>query len=328
MGLAVQGALLASAGPALGAFPDVPQTYWAARSITYVAAERDWMRDFDVAAFHPEDALLRRHLARALVRAFAPMDQPDQTVAFADLSPGEPFLAYAAIASTRGWMNAPGGVFSPDAPVSTIDLDRALIRALGLGPEVKGLSTIRTADGRRFRRPKGFAFLVLAHQLGLHFNHSDESRELAPTTWVRRADAAYAFHRATTVEPWRIESLRRYRSVVLPAMSEDRRQAVEFALSLSGHPYVYAGEWAEPTGPDYCCGPQPVGGFDCSGFAWWVLRAADGTWDNSSFRPYPGWTLAERSSRHMARAARPRISFANISPTDLMFFDTDGVGRG
>lgn len=328
VGLTVQGVLLASAETAFASFPDVPPGYWAAAAITAVAEEQDWMQDFDAAAFHPEDLLLRRHLARALVRAFDPTAQPDPTIAFADLPVGEPFLPYAAIASTRGWMNTPGGTFSPDAPVSTIDLDRALIRALGLGPEVRGLSTIRTADGRRFRRPKGFAVLVLARQLGLHFNHTDESRELAPTSWVRRADAAFALHRASTVEPWKIESLQRYRSVVLPTMSEERRQVVRFALSYAGHPYVYAGEWAEATTPGYCCGSQPVGGFDCSGFTWWVLRAADGAWDNTAFRPYQGWPLAERSSRLMARAARPRISFANTAPTDLMFFDTDGAGRG
>jgi cell wall-associated NlpC family hydrolase len=320
-------AALVTATPARAGFTDVPSSYWAASAVKAVALDRTWMQDFGPSTFRPEDSLLRRHLARAVVLAFAPTDPPDPAVRFADLAPEDPFHRYAAVAVRRGWMSAPGGQFGPDGPVSKTDLDRALIRAVGLGPEIQGLESIRTADGAPLAHPGGFAELVLAHQLGLHYNHPTdaESRELLPSSFVRRADAAYALWRASGARGTsKITALARYRSVVLPAMTPTRRRAVEFALSYAGYPYVYAGEWHAPTPPKYCCGPQPQGGFDCSGFAWWVLRSPGEGWDNTAIRPYVGWGLAERSSRLMARATTTKLTLKRSRPTDLMLFDGDG----
>lgn len=318
---------LATASPAHAGFSDVPSSYWAASAIQAVALDRTWMQDFGPTTFHPEDPLLRRHLAKAVVLAFAPTEPADPAITFPDLPPQDPFYRYANVAVRRGWMASPGGQFLPDGPVSKTDLDRALIRALGLGLEIQGLESIRTADGRPLTHPDGFAELVLALQLGLHYNHptSADARELLPASFVRRADGAYALWRASGARGTpRITALARYRSVVLPAMTPTRRRVVEFALSYVGYPYLYAGEWHTPTPSRYCCGVQPQGGFDCSGFAWWVLRQPGDGWDNTAFRPYVGWRLAERSSRLMARATKTRLTLKGTRPTDLMLFDGDG----
>jgi cell wall-associated NlpC family hydrolase len=174
--------------------------------------------------------------------------------------------------------------------------------------------------------PDGFGELLLAVQLGLHYNHpsSQERRELTPGEAVRRADAAYALYRAATADSWKLDSMDRYRRVALPNFRGKRRKAVEFALAYTGYPYVYAGEWHKRTPPGYCCGAQVQGGFDCSGYVWWVLRKAGNGWDNTRFRPYAGWALPQRSSRDMAREAPRRISWRDSRPLDIMFFDGDG----
>lgn len=323
-------ATLASGAPAGATFTDVPSGHWARAAIRYVAEDRAWMRDFGTDEFRPDAYLHRRHLARATVRAFAPSENPDPDITFSDLPADDPFYRFANVAVKLRWMTARGGRFRPDDRVPKPDLDRALVRALHLKREVAGLNRIHTRDGRRLAHPAGFAYLVLALELGLHYNHptSAERNELLPITKVRRADGAYALYRAALARgTYRITSLERYREVELPALTDRRRRVVEWALGHAGYPYVWAGEWHRRTPSGYCCGAQAQGGFDCSGYAWWVLRRPGDGWDNTAYRPYRGWSLPQRSSRYMAKGTRDRLSYRESKPTDLMFFDSDG-GRG
>jgi len=331
MAVAVAASTLLPAVPAAAAFSDVPSGYWAASAISYVADQRSWMRDFGSSKFRPEARLQRRHLARATVRAFASSEPTDPSITFTDLSADDPFFRFANVAVKLSWMGSAGGAFHPDGTVTKIDLDRALVRALGLGEEIAGLSDIRTEDGYRLERPRGFSVLALAQVMRLHYNHpgGSEGRELLPGSRVRRADAAYALrrtHRVLVGESWRLSAASRYRDVVLPTMGEARRAATEFALARVGWPYVYAGEWGRKSPEGYCCGAQAKGGFDCSGFVWWILRAPGDGWDNTEFRPYHGWPLAQRSSSAMARATRNRLRWRETRPMDVMFFDPSGGG--
>jgi cell wall-associated NlpC family hydrolase len=320
---------LLSAAPAAAAFSDVPTDDWASSAISYVAEHRNWMRDFGSSEFRPEARLQRRHLARAAVRAFASAEAADPSITFTDLSTDDAFFRFANVAVKLGWMSAPDGAFRPGGAVTKIDLDRALVGALGLTEEIAGLADIRTEDGYRFSHPEGFSVLTLAQALQLHHNHpgGSEARELLPASRVRRADAAWALrraHRVLVAESWRLSAASRYRDVVLPPMGEARRAATEFALAHVGWPYVYGGEWGRKTPDGYCCGAQAKGGFDCSGFVWWVLKAPGGGWDNTEFRPYQGWPLAQRSSSDMARATRTRLRWRDTRPMDVMFFDPSG----
>jgi cell wall-associated NlpC family hydrolase len=318
----------ASASPARASFADVPPDHWAFAAIDSVAGQRDWLRDHGDGEFRPEDPLLRRHLARAVVRAFAPSEQPGPT--FSDLPRNDPFFPFASAAAKLGWMRPTGDRFRPDEQVTTDELDRALTRALGLGPEIEGLNSIRTADGQPLAHPAEFGERVVAHQLGLHHNHpgTNEARELVPGGAVFRADGAYALWKASAARGTsKVTALARYRRVVLPRLTPARRLLAEFALSFAGYPYVWAGEWYTASPPGYCCGAQLQGGFDCSGFAWWVLRAPGEGWDNSSLRPYLGWALPERSSREMARSTTAQLTFEQSRAADLMFFSTAGGQR-
>ena len=66
-----------------------------------------------------------------------------------------------------------------------------------------------------------------------------------------------------------------------------------FALKYIGYPYVWGGEYPTKDSP---YGEQAHGGFDCSGFDWWVMKI------------HFGYTMNERTAADMAGAAKPRIT--------------------
>ncbi|HXF56900.1 MAG TPA: NlpC/P60 family protein [Actinomycetota bacterium] len=327
--------ILVPARPAL-AFSDVPPDHWAATAITYVAQANPWMQDFGPEEFRPEELETRRLLARALVLAFAPEEPADPALVFSDLPPEDPFYPYANVAARLRWLPPQrSGAWSPDRPVSVREVDRALVRALArTSPEVRralsGLSRVREADGDRYRFGEWFRFLQLGRWLGLHRNHGDDRLELRPTDRMRRDQVAYALWRAATVAPWKLAATRQFTDVTLPALDpgdplqDAQRRLTRFALGYVGYPYVWAGEWRTRTSAGYCCGPQPQGGFDCSGFVWWVLKAAEDGYDAARFRSYAGWPLPERSSASMARATPSPVPFADLQPGDVMFFALNG----
>ena len=113
------------------------------------------------------------------------------------------------------------------------------------------------------------------------------------------------------------------------------QQVTSYSFKEVGYPYIYAGEWNAASPPGYCCGYQPKGGFDCSGFAWWVMKQYEKGYNAAQYRTYPGWSLLERSSSQMAEYTDQHIAFASLQPGDLMFFasnkgktwqDVDHVG--
>jgi hypothetical protein len=167
--------------------------------------------------------------------------------------------------------------------------------------------------------------MLMGMRLGLRYNHDDESLDVGPNATLSRAEVAWSLYRAATAPTWIHDSLAAYASIELPIMSERMQQVVTWGVRSVGHPYIWGGDWGEATPPDYCCGWQPQGGFDCSGFTWWVMKKADAGWDNTPPRGYEGWDLPERSSAQMA-AVGPRIRWDEIQPGDLLFYDGDGDG--
>jgi hypothetical protein len=335
LALLVAGTLL-PARPALADFGDVPSDYWAAPAIAYVAVANPWMQDFGPEEFRPAELETRRLLARALVLAFAPAEPVEPALAFADLPPEDPSYPFANVAARLGWLpRLRSGAWAPDRPVTLRELDRALVRALArtapaLRGALDGLGAVREADGDRYRPGPWFRFLQLGRWLGLHRNHPDDALELRPRDPVSRAEVAYALWRAATVAPWKLDAAVRFADVTFPALDpadplqDAQRRLTEFALRSVGYPYVWAGEWRSATGPEYCCGPQPQGGFDCSGFVWWVLKAPEGGYLAARLRTYPGWPLPERSSAEMARATTSPLAFGALQPGDVMFFALRG----
>jgi cell wall-associated NlpC family hydrolase len=313
---------------------DVDATYaWARNAIDDVGITNAWMRDFAVNAdgtypFQPSTIETRKYFAHAAVLALAPTEIVDPSITFADLDPSDPFYPAANIAVKLHWMKkTASGTFAPDKPVTTTMVHRVLVLALGLGPAAKALNHLHTVDGVTFQLPANFGALLLGMRLGLRYNSSDDSMDVGPTTPLDRAQIAYSLYRATTQPSWDVpQLLAQYQSIELPSLTPDQQQIVQWGVRYVGFPYVWGGEWGFSRSEPSSLGGQPVAGFDCSGFTWWLLRASDGGyWNVSPPRPYIGWTLSERSSADMATIGQ--LTYDQLQPGDLMFYDGDGDGR-
>jgi cell wall-associated NlpC family hydrolase len=308
---------------------------WARAAIDHVAGANDWMRDVAPDQdgnwrFRPDALESRRLWARALVRAFAPEDEPDPSITFSDIDPTNPFHRAAAIAVGHGWMSRRSdGAFAPTDAVTARTVHRSLVRALGMGPTAAEISALSTSTGYAFETPPYFGVNMLAMRLGLRYNNKvDEAQDVTPLDHLRRKQAAWSLYRATTLESWVVPYLQdQYAGIVLPSMGPARRSIVDWGVRYVGYPYIWGGEWGFATPEPAALGGQPGPGFDCSGLSWWALRADDGGyWNISPPRPHEGWPLPQRTSAEMSRLTKQRLTYANLKPGDLMFYDGDGDG--
>lgn len=311
---------------------DVPDEHWARRAIDLVAGTNDWMRDFKpnpdgTYPFRPDKLETRRLFARAVVRAFLPDAEPDPDLTFPDLVTGSGPWRYANLAVSSGWLRtAPDGSFLPRDPVLMRDVHRALVLALGYGDLAAGARAIHERDGTRIPVPRDFGTTLLGMKMGLRYNHGDESLDVpGPAAPLSRAETAWSLYRAATMPSWMPDWLAPYADLELPNLGPRMERVVRFAVRYVGYPYVWGGEWHRPSPPGYCCGYQPIGGFDCSGVTWWVMKRPVSGWDNVPPREYVGWDLPQRTSALMASAGE-RVRWDELRPGDLMFYDGDGDG--
>jgi hypothetical protein len=319
------------------AFSDVSSNYWDYAAIKYVAIDHTWMKDFADGTFRPRNVETRRLLARNLVNAYAPTQSIDPNITFPDLPASDPFYRYANVAVKNGWLAIwSDGSFHPTDPVSTRTFDKAIILAMGLSAAADALANIHEDGGYAYNVGPMFPYLQLANALGLRYNHDSahESMDLEPADPITRDEVAYSLWIAKSNASYLTAQANAFRSLVLPThgpagdQSQPFKRAVTaFALDYVGDPYIWGGEWDAASPPGYCCGTQIKGGFDCSGFVWWLMKkAGEGGYDNSSVRPYAGWSLPQRTSYDMAHATTTKISYAMLKTADLMLF-SDGGGK-
>ncbi len=330
------GRTLATAVPQIRFSDLTASDNWAKEGIRYVAGTNDWMRDFTANSdgsypFRPQAVERRKYLARSVVLAFAPDEAPDPSIVFPDLDASSGWYRYAAIAVEHGWMaRQTDGSFAPDDPVTMIMLHRALVLALGLKPAAAALNRIHTHSGVRFRVPMSFGTTLLGMRLDLRYNAPTgaEAMDVGPRDLMPRTQVAYSLWRATTQPSWSVgDLLNQYANVELPNLGPRMLGVVRWGVRYVGYPYVWGGEWGLSSPEPAALGGQPRSGFDCSGFAWWLLRADDSSiWKVAPPRPYAGWALAQRTSADMAAMTPKRIRFRDLRPGDLMFYDGDGNG--
>jgi cell wall-associated NlpC family hydrolase len=218
-----------------------------------------------------------------------------------------------------------GGYRRTKGRVSAGEVDAALVRALGRGPLADALNEARSPDGWSPGVHDRFGSEVVARELGLRYNRpaDDDSNEAAEEQKLRQADIAYAVYVAlTSPSTYAADELADFS---LADYDASRRKVVRFALSLAGAPYVWAGEWRYATPDGYPYGAQEAGGFDCSGFIWYVLHERTESYSPID-RPYRGWSLPERSSAEMAKATRreQRLRYNKLKPGDVVLFAPDG----
>jgi cell wall-associated NlpC family hydrolase len=216
-----------------------------------------------------------------------------------------------------------GGYRRSGGYVTAAEVAKALVNRLGKRKVAVSIADSTSPDGWDPGMSRRGGFEVVARELGLRYNRSgaDESYEASSRMPLRQADVVYAVWKAKTgPRTWAADSLLGFK---LDNYDAKRRAVVSYAFSLLGAPYVWAGEWATRTPDGYPYGAQTAGGFDCSGFVWYVVKKAT-TGYQPVGRPYAGWRLAERSSADMARATDRKIRYRYLKPGDILFFSRDG----
>jgi cell wall-associated NlpC family hydrolase len=215
-----------------------------------------------------------------------------------------------------------GGYSRTGGRVRAYEVDKALVRAIGRGRLAKRLNRMKSPDGWDPKVPGYFGYEVLAREMGLRRDRStaEEWADSSATEAMLQADIVYAVYRArTSPNTWAAEELETFR---LRNYGHKLRNVVRFAFQQVGKPYYWSGEWPKKTPAGYPYGAQNQGGFDCSGFVWYVMRKKESIW--SPKRPYLGWKLDQRSSADMGAGAAKRISYKNLRPGDVMLFSSSG----
>lgn len=213
--------------------------------------------------------------------------------------------------------------FLPADPVSPRMVHRALVMAAGLGDVAAGLDAIHTRDGTAFELPPDFGTLLVGMRVGLRHDHSDESLELLPDTPLSRAEVAWSLFRVATVPERMHDSLSPYGTITLPDPGPARRRIVQFGID-SGTCMAASGtrRRRRATAAD----TSPSGGFDRSGFTWWVMKASEGGWDNARLATPPAGRCRSgaRPTWHPPAADREAPGHPGRGP-DVLRRSGDGV---
>lgn len=261
-----------------------PSKHWAAAEIEQVVAAG--VMGPSVAEFRPEEALTWGELAQA-------------------------------VGAVRGRVPA---VRDPARPVKLAQLDAWLVRAARLSGAAKRVRRELTRVG--LAPPRRVATETVARIAGFRTNHEqpDEAREIAPNEPVSRAEAAYSFARMLELTRWERHAIKqRARALALPELTHWQSQVLDRALKVVGYPYVWAGSSPERQS---LFGQEVSGGFDCSGFTWYVYKS-----EPFAGAEQLGDQLVGRTSYAMSGEFDPaaRLALDQLAPADLVFFGGSGT---
>jgi cell wall-associated NlpC family hydrolase len=206
-------------------------------------------------------------------------------------------------------------VAEPARPVTLTELDRALVRALGLGPAAE---EVRAELARSaLAPPRRAGWETVARLLALRFNHpaKKDDRELLPNDPATRAEAAFSVARLLALSSRDLERANELATGLdVPSLTEWQRRVLQRAVRFVGYPYVWGGM---SESKQTLFGVTSRGGFDCSGFIWRVYKLEG--WTGA---PRLGTTIRTRTAAGMAgevTGAR-RIGEARLQPGDVLFF--------
>ncbi len=307
-------ALAAPSGASAAAAPsDVASGFWARSQIVW-SVDQGWMGTLSDGRFRPGAAATRAAAARVLAHA----NQQVNGVPF------QPDAFTQAVAA--GWITAGDG---PRGAITQLEFDRAIVRILGIGSSARKLNTLRAADGWRPRLPRGFGAEQAVRQASGRYNApagADDS-ETWPSSQLERTHLAVQAYQVGHLSGWWRSAVTNQEAVTsaLPAYTPLKKQVLGFAIRYAGAPYIWGGTSASP---QTLFGTRVQGGFDCSGFVWWVLKLqtytlADGTtWSGDA---QIAWRTTYDMSAHVPFAKR--IARADLRPGDILFWSSNPKGR-
>ena len=320
--------LLALTGAAAAkAYDDVPKTHWAysvISSVTNRAVSGHRLLDDYGTSFKPEKAITRELLARSIVLASGHYGDSIKPVEIKDVPVGYRYYSVIQMAVHQGYMGLDkDGNFRPTEPVAAAAAETAMIKWLEQRYASYDWTVLKSLVPTRWEPNAGWTtgapaylpYVVASRQLELRYNHptEEDQHEVLPTEPIDRGEVAYMFYRAYKVATdWQLYGLSAYKSISFPALSARQKQIAKFALRYVGYPYIWAGEYPTPNSP---YGTQKSGGFDCSGFVFYVMRMHFG---------YDSITLNQRGAHDMAAVAKPRITRDKLKCGDLIFFGPKG----
>ena len=213
----------------------------------------------------------------------------------------------------------PQVVVDPDGEVSIAELDRKIVKALGLRSDAKTFQ--RKVEDAGLQPPRRLGNEVVARLIWLRFNHpqEDDNLELRPQDSATRAEAAYSLARALQISQWDRDNVASLAdSFSLPNYGDWPKRVLTRAVHFIGYPYVWGGMWEHQ---QVTFGVTSRGGFDCSGFVWRIYK----------LQPYPnGGSLSSvlqgRTTYQMSgeMPKSKRIPFDHLKAADVTFFGSDG----
>jgi hypothetical protein len=319
--------LASTAAAAAKAYDDVPKGHWAysfIQSVTGHAVAGHSLLDDYGTEFEPEKAITRELLARSIVLASGHYGDTIKPVTINDVPEGYRYYSVIQMAVHEGYMGLDrDGNFRPTEPVAAAAAETVMVKWLREKYPNYDWSLLKTLVPTRWQPNTGWTtgapaylpYIVASRQLELRYNHPTEGdqHEMLPAAPIDRANLAYMFYRAYAVgSGWQLYGLAAYKSITFPELSEKQKQIARFAMKFVGYPYIWAGEYPTPSSP---YGTQKCGGFDCSGFVFYVMRMHFG---------YTDITLNQRGAHDMAAVARPRITRDKLKCGDLIFFGPKG----
>ena len=322
-------AAFALAAPAALAksYSDVPSSHWAYSYISSVTNRivggHRLLDDYDT-QFRPERAITRELLARSVVLASGHYGQNITPVTINDVPQGYRYYSVIQMAVHLGYMSVDkDGDFRPTEKVADVTAETVMVRWLRDRYSSSDWSLLSTLVPARWQPNPGWTttapsylpVMVASRQLELRYNHPTEAdgHEVLPGESIDRAEVAYMFYRAFQLgSDWQLYGLAGFKNITLPPLSDRQKQIVNFTLKFIGYPYVWAGEYPTPDSP---YGHQASGGFDCSGFVFYVMKMHFG---------YDSITVNQRGAHDMAAVAKPRITRDKLKCGDLIFFGPKG----
>jgi len=218
-----------------------------------------------------------------------------------------------------GLTGEPRTAANPSLGVTMTELNRAIVRALGLGTSA---GEIRAELVRvKLQPPRRAGWETVARLLGLRYNHPKErdNRERRPADPATRAEAAYSVAQALGLSQWHLDRTReRAAAITLPALTAWQRKVLTRAVRFVGYPYVWGGT---SENRQTLFGVTSRGGFDCSGFVWRVYKLQ--AWPGA---PRLNTVIRGRTTYDMSGEVglAKRYGPAKLRPADVVFFGSNG----